>query len=199
MQFAIHLITTGCVIVSCNIQRIQHRGGDRIGMLGVGRLVHAGPDKRSHDVEHQAGILHFLLLLTVFRLLLFLGLHAAAVVGVDALAAAGPFDDHQVDASSDRAAAVQRMQQIHHLVCQCNTLILGGFRHLVADGVSNDAGVIVVPLGHGSQILLPVSFPVVGVIVAGFVVVPHIPRFINHVDTVSVAGVQHGGGARVMG
>ena len=107
MQFAILLIAAGGVIVAGKVQRIQHRGGDRVGMLGVGRLVHTGTDQRRHDVEHQAGILDLLLLLTVFRFLLFLGLHAAAVVGVDPLAAAGPVDDHQVDAGGDGAAFVQ--------------------------------------------------------------------------------------------
>ena len=76
---------------------------------------------------------------------------------------------------------------------------LGGFRHLVADGIGDDAGVVVVPPGHGRQILLPVGFPVVGVVVTSLVVVPHIPGFVDHIDAVPVAGVQHGCGARVVG
>ena len=61
MCFPFQRISSRAVIITCYIQTIQERTGDRIHLFGISALIHAASDERSHNIKRQAVIAFFLL------------------------------------------------------------------------------------------------------------------------------------------
>ena len=191
MDLSFLLITARSVVIACDVQGIQNRTGDPVGLLSVGCLVHAGAYHGGHEVEH--GGVH-----AGGGLLLLFICPAAAVLIIDTLAGCGPGDDHQIDAAGNGSSGVLRMEMSDHLLCQVHALLRGGLADLIADGVHDDRGVVIVPADQLCHVFLPVVHEVSGIVIQGLVVVPHIPGLVHDIEAQLVAGFQKRSGGRIM-
>ena len=186
---ALQRVAAGGIVIARNVQRIQHRGSNAIGLFAVGAPVHTGADHRGNQVEHCAGhSLHFALV----------GIFTSAFFFIDALAVGAAGKNHQVHAAGHSAVCIKTMQIVHHLLGGLHARGLGGLGNLVADGIQNHTGVVEVPADHGLQVCHMVFLPRTGVVIFRLVAVPHIPRLVHQIDAELVARLQHGAGTGIV-
>ena len=107
--------------------------------------------------------------------------------------------EENIDAAGHRAGAVQTVKQLGHFLCQRNAPGLGGFRHLVAGGVENHTGVIVVLVHHVGHVLLPEPVKEFHIVILGLVDIPVVDVLIHHQHSHAVAYFQGGLGAGIVG
>ena len=96
-------------------------------------------------------------------------------------------------------AVVQAVEVIGHLFGEGDALGLGRFAHLVAGGIEDHRGVVVVLFHHVLQILLPPVHEVVHIVVLGLVDVPVVDVLVHHQHAGAVADVQQSLGTGVVG
>ena len=193
MGFFLQWIPTGTIVVTCNIQAVKERCGQRIDLGRVAALIHAGADKGSDDVEHEACVLAFLL---------FLSFSAAGLlftVLIDSLSFGCTSNDHQIGAAGNRAGRIKLVTKIHHRPSGIDALLFTGLSYFVANGIENYRWMIEVSFHHGGSILFPPLVKIHTVVVGIFAVVPHIEGLIHDVHTKFVAGFQHGRRSRIVG
>ena len=104
-------------------------------------------NKRSNQVEHSAA--H-----TVHVLLFF---PAGTILLIDGISFCAAGQNHQVDSTCDRPAWIQLVQQLYHLFSQRHTLFSSWFADLIANGIQDDRGMIVIPAHQLCQVILPVG------------------------------------------
>ena len=192
MGFFLQWIPTGTIVVTCNIQAVKERCGQRIDLGRVAALIHAGTDKGSDDVEHEACVLAFLL---------FLSFSAAGLlftVLIDSLSFGCTSDDHQIGAAGNRPGWIKLVAKIHHRTSGINAFLLTGFRDFVADGIEDYRGVIEISLYHGSGILFPPLIKINAVVVGIFAVIPHIESLVHDVHAKFVTGFKHRCGSGIV-
>ena len=189
MALAFHGIATRCIIVAGHIQCIQAGRRCLIRRFSIGGLIHTGTHHGCNQIEHggiHAGCLIHILV------------HAAFFV-VNALSLLGIGNNHQVETTGNRTRTVSLLQECDHLFGFLDALFFGRLGNLIADGVHNDGGMVVIPVNHGLEIIQIVLAPVGGIVELILMMEPHIPTLIHHVDTVIVASIQHSTGSGIMG
>ena len=107
--------------------------------------------------------------------------------------------EEDVDAAAHGAGGIEAVEVRGHLAREGNALGFAGLRHLVAGGIHDDAGVVVVLLHHLPKVVLPPVLQMQRVVVLGLVDVPHVHVFIHHQHAQPVAGFQQIGGCGIVG
>ena len=172
------------------------------------RLPVAGRKGRAelHEaVSHQAGqrVVElaadgFLLLAVTLR---FFGLVDGLfrfVVAVDAKSHGIEEVEENIDAAGHRPCGIQAVQVLCHLSCKRNALLLRSLRDLIAGGIHDDTGVIVIFVHHLTQVRLPPLAVDSRVVIFGLVDIPAVHELVHHQHSQTVAGFEHGLGNRIV-
>ena len=91
------------------------------------------------------------------------------------------------------------MEPFHQLLCKLHPPLLGGLTDLVADGVHDDAGVVIILSHHGLKVLPIATLEIVRVVVPVLMLIPHVPGLVHNVHAIPVAGSEQPLRGRVMG
>ena len=91
------------------------------------------------------------------------------------------------------------MQIVCEGLLKCNAFRLGTLCNLIAGGVHDDTGVIIVLLHHIFEILLPPVIHIGGIVMLGFVHIPAVNILIHHQHAQLVTRIEKILGGRVMG
>ena len=147
-----------------------------------------------HGVEKGgAGFLFFVtaLLGQRFRLIVALFLvNPHAHIGIDI--------QQHIDAGCHRAGGIQAVDKFREFLAGLRSLLGSRFRHLVACGIHDDAGMIPGGFHHCRQVLLPLVFKPTGIVVVGLGDIPAIEGLIHHIHTQLIADIQCDLGSRVV-
>ena len=122
------------------------------------------------------------------RLFLFFGL----VVAVHAKANGIQEVEEDIDAAAHGARGIQAVEVIGHLLRERDALLLAGLRDLIAGGIHDDAGMIIILLHHLPQVVLPPVLQVQNIVILCLVDVPHVHVLVHHQHAQPVAGIQYG-------
>ena len=172
MQFRVQRVAVFRIVIAHDI-------GLRAGLLGqlnrhrqIGQQAHLVAQGVHHGVD-------------------FLG--AAAVLqagGGDQLLHAVHHREHQVQGVHHIAGAVQRADLVRQLLAPLHVELVAGLGNLVADGVENDAGMVVVLEDHVGDVLLPVVGKARAIVIERLGGGPDVGELVHHVDAQLVAGPQ---------
>ena len=102
-----------------------------------------------------------------------------------------------IDAAG-HGTGVQRMKIIGHLRSEADALLLSRLCDLVADGIHDDARMVIILLHHGLQIGLPLLLEVARVVILGLVDIPHVDKLVQYEHAEAVARLQRRLGAGVV-
>ena len=91
------------------------------------------------------------------------------------------------------------MDQLDLLFTVVQTPGFAGLRYLVADGIEDNTGMVIVLGNHLGGVFRPVGFEIQTVVELVLAIVPHIEGLVHHVHAVMVAGLQHGTAAGIVG
>ena len=120
-------------------------------------------------------------------------------VAVDAEAQRAEEVEEDIHAAGHGAGGIQMMQILGQLAGQHDAARLGRLADLVAGGVQDHAGVVVVLGHHGVQVFFPPRGKVVHIVVDGLVDVPAVHEFVHHQHSQPVTGIQQRFAAGVVG
>ena len=178
------------VVVACDVDQVEDGGGDAVGDGQVGREGHEAAKCLGVGIEELA--VHLALALVGLEV-------ATAALGVGAPAQGAAGDDRPVDAAGDGTRGVSRVQMLDHLPGRIHAAFARGFGHLVADGVHDHAGVVVVMVHHRIEVGHVVQGPLPGVVARALVLEPHVPGLVHDVHAQCVAGLEQGARRGVVG
>ena len=183
MEFPVHLIAGGSIVVASDV---QIRDG-YLCCLICGRLRGSTLNDAAHlvhqKIEESGGgqVVHGLAAVLVFFSILF--------IAVDSTALCCHAAEHHIDTQRDSLVRVQRSDQFGHLSAKLLTFRYGKFGNFVTDRVHDHTGMIVIFYNHGSQILFPpLAELLICIIIRVFVYQPVIAKFVHHIHTQLVTG-----------
>ena len=194
--FAVVLIAGSRIIQAENIQLFRYIAAGNIAFFALAHVEHQRTEiLRDHVEERRTRLFLFLLRLLGRKRLWLVGaaffIHANAFLCVDV--------QQHIDARCHGAGIIQRVDKSGQLVSRFHALREGRFRHLVADGIQNHAGMAVILGNHSGQIILPVFGKNAGIVMVGLGCVPAVKGLIHDIHTKAVTGIQQGAACRVMG
>ena len=190
MALSFHGISARSIVIASHIQSIQTGSSCFISCLTVGGFIHAGTNDIGDKIEH-GGVhtLHFLIRRVI----------TATFFVVNTLALLGIGNNHQVEATGNGTGTIYLLQECHHFLGLFHALILGRLGDLVADGIHDNAGMVIVPADHGCQIRQVILAPMGCIVELVLMMEPHVPAFVHHVNAIVVTGIQHSAGAGIVG
>ena len=104
-----------------------------------------------------------------------------------------------VDAVGCKAVRIQFMKLVTQHPARLESLFRADLEDLVARGIHNYAGMIVICLHHMFDIALPAPRKVYGIVITYLALVPHVHQFVHHVDAQLITGPKQRLGRRVVG
>ena len=189
MLVRVDRVTSRRVVITRDVERVERGGDELVGARQVCDARHAHAACLRDQVEQHAPARRP----ARGRLL---G-HAAFGV-IPPLPGAFHHHQRQVDPARDGPRGVERVEQLDHRLLDPDAGRLDGLAHLVADGIHDDARVVVVAAHESVQVVVAPVEELPRVIVRALRRIPHVPGLVHDVHPELVASVEQRGRRRVV-